>query len=239
MTIRNPERRMFIVATGAVAAQALTPRPADGAPPQREPPKPARLALGPLLNLADLIGVIPEWTPSVLERQPDWTGALYVAALLQMLHAEDVRAGLADAADRDLRAGRELFTVEARILFALDLMFVTTDKKAIDNRRYIEMFAGPASPPSNCQIRDDLTSVLCWTGDAPRFARAYNPPGGLGGAAPSIMHELDRRVASKCPFRAGLPSVVSFVNRQDVPPATNSVDVLIFALHERLLKKRE
>jgi hypothetical protein len=239
MTIRNPDRRVFVASAGAVAAQALMTSPAEGAPPQREPPKPARLALGPLLNLADLIGVIPEWTPSVLERQPDWTEALYVAALLRMLNAEDVRAGLAVAADRDLRAGRELFAVEARILFALDLMFVTTDKKAIDNRRYIEMFAGPASPPSNCQIRDDLTSVLCWAGDAPRFARAYNPPGGLGGAAPSIMHELDRRVASKCPFRTGLPSVVSFVNRQDDPPATNSVDVLIFALHERLLKKRE
>lgn len=228
MTVPNPNRRLFVASAGAVAAQALMPRPAGAAPPQREPPKPVRLALGPLINLADLIGLIPEWTASVLERQPDWTGALYVAALLQMLHAEDVRAGLAVAADRDLRAGRELFAVEARILFALDLVFVTTDKKAIDKRRYIEMFAGPASPSSDCQTRDDLTSVLCWTGDAPRFARAFNPMS-LGGAKPSIMHELDRRFASKSPLRAGLPNVVSFVNRQDVPPATNSVDVLIFA----------
>lgn len=239
MTIRNPDRRVFVASAGAVAAQALMPRPAEGAPPQREPPKLARLRLGPLMNLADLIGLIPEWTPSVLERQPDWTGALYVAALLQKLHAEDVRAGLAVAADRELRAGRDGSAVEARILFTLDLMFVTKDKEALDNRFYVELFAGPASPPSDCQIRDDLTSVLCWGATGPKFARAFSPPGGMGGAAPSVLHELDRRVASKCPLRAGLPNVVTFVGRQDVPPAMNSVDGLIAALHERLLKKRE
>ena len=224
-------RRTLLGAAGLVAAEAViskcrgaTTSPISAAPTDR-------LRIGPLRAVADLLSLVPTWTTSVLSVQPPWEGALQTAALMQLLNPDDARTAIAIAADRDNSAALPPFISDARTLFALDLVFECRDDDAKICRRYIESFAQEAAVPPGCELRTDMSSVLCWRPDSPQFARALKTGGiGTSGSTPSLLHEFDRRVRLGCPFRGGLPDIVTVTGRAALGHPAKSLPGLIAGL---------
>lgn len=200
-------RRSFVaasvLATGADSSAHSISTPIKGNIADNEP-----LYESSLGQLAMAIGTIPSWPTVDPKVCPDWGPSLLLASLCQLIRHADMRAAIAIFMSIQARqTGYSVVGTRAKVVILLDIIFSASDAQARIVRDSITIWRTTPISETPGKPRADLVDILLWDNNGPQYGWLQAAGGGIGGAQPSMLKELDRRYESKTPYREGLPNV--------------------------------